>query len=159
MNESKILKTCCITGHRKIPDEKMKYVERELRREVDLALAEGYTHFISGFAEGTDQLFVKIVAEKRKLNGDIQLEAAIPYRNRVAALQKDPETRRLLGACTIIGVHSEKYSSDCYLVRNRFMVQTSGRVIAVYDGRMKGGTVMTLRFAHIYKREIREIRI
>lgn len=43
MNESKILKTCCITGHRKIPDEKMEFVERELRREVDLALAEEET--------------------------------------------------------------------------------------------------------------------
>ena len=45
-------KTCCVTGHRDIPKEYLDYVEQELRREVQAAIEDGYTRFISGFAEG-----------------------------------------------------------------------------------------------------------
>lgn len=50
-------KTCCVTGHRDIPEARIAYVEQELRREVEEAIAEGYTRFISGFAEGVDLMF------------------------------------------------------------------------------------------------------
>ena len=39
------------------------------------------------------------------------------------------------------------------------MVAQSQRVIAVYDGREKGGTLFTMRAAHVQKREIRVIEI
>lgn len=39
------------------------------------------------------------------------------------------------------------------------MVEHSDRVIAVYDGREKGGTAGTIRFAHILKKELREIPV
>ena len=57
-------KTCCVTGHRDIPEARIAYVEQELRREVEEAIAEGYTRFISGFAEGVDLMFAAIVAEQ-----------------------------------------------------------------------------------------------
>lgn len=57
------LKTCCVTGHRNIPMEKQETVEARLRREVSQAIEEGYSRFLSGFAEGTDLLFAAIVAE------------------------------------------------------------------------------------------------
>ena len=46
-----VTKTCCITGHRDIPAEKKKFVEEELRKEVVAAIEDGYTRFISGFAD------------------------------------------------------------------------------------------------------------
>ena len=45
-------KTCCVTDHRDISKEHLDYVEQELRREVQAAIEDGYTRFISGFAEG-----------------------------------------------------------------------------------------------------------
>ena len=57
-------KTCCVTGHRDIPEARIAYVEQELRREVEEAIAEGYTRFISGFAEGVDLMFAAIVVEQ-----------------------------------------------------------------------------------------------
>ena len=39
------------------------------------------------------------------------------------------------------------------------MVEHSDRVIAVYDGREKGGTVRTIRFAHQMKKVLREIPV
>ena len=59
-------KTCCVTGHRDIPKEYLDYVEQELRREVQAAIEDGYTRFISGFAEGADLMFAAIVAEEKR---------------------------------------------------------------------------------------------
>lgn len=56
-------KICCVTGHRKIAVEKIEYVKEELRKWVDLAISDGFTHFISGFAEGVDLLFAEIIVD------------------------------------------------------------------------------------------------
>ncbi len=151
--------TCCVTGHRRIPKDQVAYVKQALQSEVDKALKDGYTHFISGFAEGVDQYFTEIIAEKRQENEKLHLEAAIPYRSRIAALCKNPETMRLLFACTVIGIHSEAYDASCFMKRNRFMVSHSSRVIAVYDGREKSGTAATMRMAVNMGKQIREISI
>ena len=42
---------------------------------------------------------------------------------------------------------------------NRYMVEHSDRVIAVYDGRETGGTAKTIRFTHRMKKELREIPV
>ena len=42
---------------------------------------------------------------------------------------------------------------------SRYMVAESQRVIAVYDGRERGGTLFTMRDAHAAGREVRVIRI
>lgn len=76
-------KTCCVTGHRDIPEARIAYVEQELRREVEEAIAEGYTRFISGFAEGVDLMFAAIVAEQMEHRPELFLEAAIPYAGRL----------------------------------------------------------------------------
>lgn len=151
--------TCCVTGHRKIPIEKQELVEQALREEIHQAVQDGFTHFVSGFAEGTDLLFASIVAELMNENPDLSLEAAIPYRQRLIHLAEDNKTRDLLFACNVIGVHSEAYSSNSFFVRNRFMVKISERVIAVYDGRDRGGTVSTMRFAHSLQRELKTIHL
>ena len=60
MNE----KTCCVTGHRNISIDCITRVEQALRHEILLAIEDGYTRFISGFAEGADLIFASIVAEE-----------------------------------------------------------------------------------------------
>ena len=72
-------KTCCVTGHRDIPEEQIDNVKQSLEREVDRAIRDGFTSFLSGFAEGTDLLFAEIVAERIAENPALQLRAAIPY--------------------------------------------------------------------------------
>lgn len=52
-------KTCGVTGHRDIPDDQIESVKHSLRLEIDKAIADGYTTFLSGFAEGADQLLQK----------------------------------------------------------------------------------------------------
>ena len=42
---------------------------------------------------------------------------------------------------------SEEYSSDCMLKRNRYMVDKSELVIAVFNGTKSGGTWYTINYA------------
>ena len=149
-------KTCCVTGHRDIPQKEINKVKAALRREVDLAVKEGFTRFMSGFAEGVDQYFAEIVLEKKKKNPALELIAVIPYQKRLDNLMEKRRTYEMLEACADVVVMQEKYHPSVYSHRNRYMAEHSDRVIAVYDGREKGGTVRTIRFAHQMKKEFRE---
>ncbi len=148
--------TCCVTGHRDIPKGMEDYVKSGLRREVLEAVKDGYVHFISGFAAGVDLMFAQIVAE---LKNDhlITLEAAIPYRKRMNT--RDADFRRLIKCCDIVKVHSEGYSPGCFMARNKYMVDWSNRVIAVYDGRERGGTAATLKYARLKGLDIRQLLV
>ena len=133
------------------------YVEQELRREVLAAIQDGYTRFISGFAEGADLMFAAIVAEQKEHNPDLFLEAAIPYAGRLKT--KNKQFHELLRACDGIKIVCQEYAPSCFLERNRYMAGESQRVIAVYDGRERGGTLFTMRYAHSIGREVREISV
>ena len=150
-------KTCCVTGHQDIPAERITYVEQELRREVRAAIEDGYTRFISGFAEGTDLLFAAIVAEQKECNPELFLEAAIPYAGRMKT--KNQQFHALLRACNGVKIVCDEYAHACFMQRNRYMAGESQRVIAVYDGRDHGGTLFTMRCAHTLGKEVRVIQV
>ena len=132
-------------------------MEQELRREVEEAIADGYTRFLSGFAEGADLLFAALVAEEKERHPELFLEAALPYAGRLKT--KDKRFHELLRLCDGLKVESQIYEPSCYMERNRYMVGQSQRVIAVYDGREKGGTLFTMRYAHSLGRDVRVIAI
>lgn len=146
-------KTCCVTGHREIPADKRACVEAQLRRAVASALEEGYTCFLSGFAAGVDLTFAAIVAEYKAKGAPLSLEAVIPYAGRLNS--RDPDFRKLLAVCDEVSVLCDSYSPGCYFARNRRLVDRSGLVIAVYDGRGKGGTRYTLDYAKAQGKEVR----
>jgi hypothetical protein len=118
---------------------------------------DGYTCFMSGFGEGVDQYFAEIVLEKQKDNPALELIAVIPYRKRLERLKEKGRTYKMLETCLEVIVIEEKYHPSVYSKQSRYMTERSGRVIAVYDGRKRGGTVRIIRFAHMLKRELREI--
>lgn len=154
-----IEKSCCVTGHRDIPEEQIDAVKYGLRREIIKAIADGYTGFMTGFADGVDQYFAEIVVKLKEDFPNLQLIAVLPYRKRMDSLESRERTRELLHACADVVVIQEEYKPNVYAKRNRYMVEHSDRVIAVYDGREKGGTVNTIRFTHSMKKELREIPV
>ena len=153
MNE----KTCCVTGHREISADRITYVEKELRCEILSAIEDGYTRFISGFAEGIDLMFASIVAEEKAQHPELFLEAAIPPAGRLKT--PNQQFHELLQACNGVKVECEKYVPSCFMQRNRYMVHQSQRVIAVYDGRDHGGTLFTMRCAHTLGKEVHLIKV
>ena len=56
-------KTCCITAHRDIPKEQADAVKHALWHEVKKAAADGFTIFMSGFADGADLYFAEMVVK------------------------------------------------------------------------------------------------
>ena len=135
---------CCFTGHRALPLSEIEVIQTSLRQQVETAIHDGYRHFLCGMANGADLLFAQVVAELKQ-QYPITLEAAIPYQVRLQS--NNPVFRQLLPACDIIKVHSPVYHGGCYQKRNRYMVEHSSRIIAVYNGEAQGGTHATLQYA------------
>lgn len=148
--------TCCFTGHRpeKLPWGKNEYDPRcvalkaKLRDVIDAAYAEGKRHFICGMARGCDFYFAEAVLALREKTGDVTLEAAIPCAAQSASWSAPQRARweTLVAACDRKTVLQESYTPDCMHRRNRYMVERSSLVIAVYDG-SDGGTRHTLEYA------------
>ena len=149
--------SCCVTGHRNVPTEKAAHVKARLKEELETAIADGFTTFFSGFADGVDLWFAQLVLEQREKNPALCLVAVIPYRRRMDT--KDAVFQQCLHACLAVHIQRERYTKECFLERNRYMVEHCARVIAAYDGRSSGGTLYTMHYAKRLGRDVREIRV
>lgn len=163
MNEKTMENTCCFTGHRagKLPwryqetDPDCLALKAVIADLLEEACASGYRHFLCGMATGVDTYFGEAVIALRGKHPDVTLEAAIPYRGQEARFPKTQRERygRLLAACDAVTVLREERSPDCMMERNRYMVDRSSLLIAVYDGK-RGGTYNTVRYAEKKNRTI-----
>ena len=98
-----------------------------------------------------------VVAEEKKYHPELILEAAIPYAGRLKT--KDGKFHDLLRVCNAVKVECQSYAPSCFMRRNRYMAGQAQRVIAVYDGRERGGTLFTMRYAHTLGKEVRLIKV
>lgn len=148
--------TCCFTGHR---PEKLPWGKREAAPEC-LSLKErlmerlrelyqkGYRHFICGMAKGADTYFAEAVLALRTSYPDIILEAAIPCPTQADHWRKEDRERyqAILAQCDLETLVQQHYDRFCMHRRNRYMVEHSSLLLAVYDG-MGGGTLYTINYA------------
>jgi uncharacterized phage-like protein YoqJ len=116
-------KTCCVTGYRDLPQNEINKIKTALAHEIDAAVTDGFTCFMSGFADGVDQYFAELVLERKQTTPALELIAVIPYRKRLDSLNKKTRTRELLEACADVVVIQEKYLPSVYSHRNRYMVE------------------------------------
>lgn len=149
--------TCCFTGHRpkSLPcgyneeHPTCKMIKYRLRQLIDgIICRKSVTHFISGLAEGVDTWAAEIVLEIKDEYPKIALEAAIPCENQAASWNvKSKELRdRIMTMCDKVTVLQKNYTYDCMMKRNKYMVDNSDYVIAVWNGR-PSGTTNTIRYA------------
>ena len=121
--------TCCFTGHRpdKLPWGEAEGDPRclELKRglETVLALRERYPH--------------------------ITLEGVRPCESQADGWPEREKERywSILDRCDYETLVQHRYDRGCMARRNRYMVDRSSRIIAVYDGVPQGGTAQTLLYA------------
>lgn len=144
-------KTCAVTGHRTLPHEQIEQIKSWLQTQIERAISDGFVHFISGFAQGTDLYFAQIVA-RYKQNYPISLEAAIPYSGRMQT--RDFMFHQCLACCDRVTIHSDYYFRGCYMRRNYDLVDQAQRIIAVYDGGIQSGTAATVAYARRRGREV-----
>lgn len=150
-------KVCCFTGHRpqSLPfgfneqDERCVKLKRLLREEIERQITEeGVTHFISGMAIGVDMYAAEIVLDLKAKYPHITLESAIPCETQAVKWPSVLRERYYLIAskCDKETTIQRHYTADCMHRRNRYMVDCSDTVIAVWDGR-PGGTGKTVAYA------------
>lgn len=149
-------KTCCFTGHRA---EKLPWRDNERAPgcvrlkaaiwDVLVSLYEsGCRHFICGMATGADIYFGEAVAALREGRPDVTLEAAVPFDGQERRWSPFWQARyaRLAEACDTVTVLHRDYTPDCMMDRNRYMVDASHVLVAVYNG-APGGTRNTILYA------------
>ena len=142
-------KTCCFTGHRRLPKEKIEHILICLNQEVDNLISQGVTDFISGGALGFDQIAASlIVAKKEKGIYNVRLIFALPCRNQDEPW--DAEQKRLyhslLDEADEIIYVSEEYTDGCMKKRNRYMVDRAGYCICAQIC-PTGRTAQTVKYA------------
>ena len=149
--------TCCFTGHRpdKLPwgtDEKRAdclELKARLAQALERACEAGFRHFICGMARGADLYFAEAVLELQERRPDVTLEGARPCESQAQAWPERERRRyeEILDRCNYETLVQHTYDRGCMMRRNRYMVDRSARIIAVYDGVPKGGTAQTLAYA------------
>ncbi len=150
-------KTCCFSGHRpaKLPAGCMEDpvvaapLRAAIRAAVREAMEEGCDTFLCGMAQGADTLMAEEILDLRDGEGAaIRLIGAIPCFDQDSRWPQAVRARyrRLLSRLDDRHVICETYTPYCMQARNRWMVDNSARLIAVFDG-SRGGTASTIAYA------------
>jgi len=130
--------SCCFSGHR---ENKLPWGSREddprcikLKNAIyDAVLSlyhAGLRHFICGMARGCDLYFCEAVQRLREELPGVTLEAVIPFEAQSAAWPEALRRRydRLTAECDYQTVLQREYSPDCYMRRNRYMVDNASQI-------------------------------
>ena len=155
--------TCCFTGHRpdKLPwglderDPRCAAIKHSLAREIEGLYRRGFRHFISGMAMGCDLYFAEAALALKEKYPELMVEGAIPCPTQADRWPEAQRRRRqsILERCDLETVVQQHYDRFCMLRRDRYMVDRSAAILAVFDG-TPGGTQYTLNYAMDKKLEI-----
>ena len=156
-------RTCCFTGHRpdKLPwgldesDPRCAAIKRSLARELEDLYRRGFRHFVSGMARGSDLYFAEAALALREQRPDMTVEGAVPFPAQADHWRPDQRRRwkDILARCDLETVVQQNYDRFCMFRRDRYMVDRSAAILAVFDG-TPGGTQYTLNYAMEKKLEI-----
>ena len=150
----------CITGYRpvKLPskygyDIHNKAWEDLKRAFLDVSLflygKDRALSIYTGMALGVDQAFAEEAFYLRSLLPSVSCIAAIPCHNQESKwpVPSREQYHKILEQCDkAIYVTQGRFTPDCMELRNRWMVDRSDIVVAVYDGK-RGGTKNCIDYA------------
>jgi len=156
--------SCAFTGHRpsKLPWRYDETAEgcvqlKEILSAQIAALADnGVTDFLSGMAEGIDQICAELVLAQREKKPELKLHCILPCMGQDSKWT-DSARKRYRSIITQADSRvyvSRDYHKDCMLQRDRFLVERSSYLLAVYNGSRRSGTGATVNYARKLGREI-----
>lgn len=140
-------KTCCFTGHRKIPADKYQIIAKETEKAIKKLIKEGYVFFCAGGALGFDTIAEKAVIKLRR-KYDISLVLVLPCTNQADKWKEEDKEiyESIKEKANIIVYTSQSYTPYCMHKRNRFLVDDSTACIC-YLTQKSGGTFYTVNYA------------
>lgn len=158
--------TVCFSGHRpeKLPDcgsdfsQTIKAIKSVLYKEIIHSTESGYKTFITGLARGVDLWAGEIILELKARGMPLKLIAVFPYQGHgdsFRGMDKFTLGNIVLKADEKIYV-SEEYTRTCMKQRNEYMVDRSGKLIAVVSD-YRSGTGQTIRYAQKQKIDVKII--
>ena len=158
---------CCFTGHRpnKFPwksenDSRCKKFKERLLQEIEDLIKQGFDYFYCGMALGVDLYCAEcLIALKDKY--EFSIECAIPCKGQTKywSLKDKFRYKKVLDVASKITILSEHYFPYVMLNRNRYMVDNSELVLAVWDGKAQGGTYFTVNYAREKEVKVKIINI
>lgn len=155
---------CAFTGHRP-KSFPWKYNEAApdcvllkdtLAKQIRLLADGGVTDWLSGMAQGVDLWAAEIVLGLKEKNPALRLHCILPcegQERKWPASEKERYHSILRQADEVIYVNRE-FHDGCMLERNRYLVDHSSVLLAVYNGTHRSGTGMTVRYAKRLGREV-----
>lgn len=156
----------CLTGHRpkSLPwgydegKESCKKFKEDLKEVFINAIEFGVATFLTGMAEGFDMIGAEVLIELRKTYNHIKVIAVIPCKGQEIKWSEKEQIRyrKILEECDEKVVLSECYTPSCMMDRNKYMVNNSDIVIALYNGK-PSGTGNTLKYAKEKGRKVKII--
>jgi len=99
-------------------------------------------------ALGIDQICAEVVLELKARHPEITLECAFPCETQAVRWSESQRERyyRIAEQCDKETMLQHHYDKDCMQKRNRYMVDSSDIIIAVWNGK-PSGTGNTIRYA------------
>ncbi len=158
-------KLCCaFTGHRpkSFPwgydesDQRCVELKEVFANQIRLLVNRGYTDFLSGMALGVDVWAAQTVLSLRENHQNIKLHCILPCIGQEKSWSDEAKATyfSIIKQADSRVYVSRRYYRDCMLDRNRFMVDNSNLLFAVYGGVSRSGTASTINYARSQKREI-----
>ncbi len=140
--------TCCFTGHRFVPTEKISELKKALQTAITELAEMGISTFVSGGALGFDTLAAQSVLELKNYYPSLRLVMILPCRDQHIKWKADDRClyEEILKVADDIIFLNDRYVTGCMHQRNRVMVSQSGYCIAYFDGK-PGGTAHTVGIA------------
>lgn len=141
-------KTCCFTGHRKIPANLRAVIAVEIEKRVIELIGQGYIIFETGGALGFDTVAAQVVLSVRNRYPYIRLVLVLPCRNQTDGWSEHDRRmyNYILDAADNVIYTSEEYTKGCMYKRNRRLVDDSS-VCICWLNRPSGGTMYTVNYA------------
>lgn len=159
-------RTVCFSGHRpeKLPlngnsgSNVIKYLKSILYMEILDSIGKGYNRFITGLARGVDLWAGEILMELKADGEKINIIAVKPYKSHgenFAGMEKFCLSRLISQADEVVCL-SDGYKKGCFQRRNEYMVDHSGKLIAIVSD-YRSGTGATIRYAQKQNIDVRII--
>ncbi len=140
--------TCCFTGHRDIPSDRLITIRNQLKAAVEQAIQNGYRFFGAGGALGFDTMAAQTVLKLKQQYPQIRLILVLPCVDQTSGWKQSDidEYERIKSLADKVVYTSKAYHSDCMFKRNRHLVDHSSLCIC-YTTKQTGGTSYTVNYA------------
>ena len=151
-------KTCCFTGHRRIPENQRDDIAKQLEDTIVSLIQSGYLYFGAGGALGFDTICAQTVLRLRQRYPKIKLILVLPCVSQADKWRPEDAAvyQEIIKQADKVVYTSQEYTRDCMFKRNRHLVDNSS-VCICYLEKATGGTAYTVEYAR--KRGLRIINL